>query len=226
MTITPDLTLSGLVSEEPGRAHVLEAFGLNYCCGGEHTLHEACQAAQVDEAAVVKALVEVPSERGAHWDDLSLEHLGDVIVDTHHTYLWRELPRLTVLIGKVTRAHGWSHPELHVLGETFDQLCATLEAHLREEAGVLYPAIAAREAGIQPEGRQRPVSEYLDEHQKVGELVARLRELSDEYAPPRDGCTSYRAMMAGLSDLDHAIRVHVHLENTELFPRAQRLGII
>lgn len=162
-----------------------------------------------------------------HWDDLSLEHLGDIIVDTRHTYLWRELPRLTVLIEKVSRAHGENHPELLSLGGVFDRLRAILESHLREEAGVLYPAIAAREAGIQPEaGPPRPIRAYLDEHEQVGGLVDRLRELSDGYTPPRDGCTSYRAMMAGLDDLDHALRVHIQLENGELFPRARRLGIV
>lgn len=231
MTISPDLTLADLVSADPGRAHLLDQLGLNYCCGGQHTLREACQAAGLDEAQVLAALDAGPCANPAvDWDEVSLEALGDLIVDTHQPYLWRELPRLQVLMGKVVRVHGEEHPELHELREVFDVLRATLEPHLRTEARVLFPAIAAREAGMPPDATPdgpaaADIAALLEEHRGVGDGLARLREISDGYTPPPDACLSYRALMSGLDDLEHAIHVQVHLENTELFPRAQSLGI-
>ena len=34
-----------LVLEKPASARAFESFGIDYCCGGAHTLVEACKAA-------------------------------------------------------------------------------------------------------------------------------------------------------------------------------------
>lgn len=224
MTINPDITLSDLVSHDPGRARVLERFGLNYCCGGQESLESACREQGLDPAEVLTAVEAAPPSQRIDWHGASLEDIAAHIVDEHHAYLWRELPRLSVLFAKTTRAHGDAHPELFALSKAFDQLCAGLEPHLRDEEQTLFPDITAAEAGMSPSS---PPGDSIGvrqaEHRAVGELLARLRTLSDGYTTPDDGCLTYRALMSGLEDLEHSLHVHINLESNELFPRALQL---
>ena len=63
-----------------------------------------------------------------------------------------------------------------------------------------------------------PVRVMLVEHDRAGELLARLRSLTDGYVAPADGCASYRALYDGLAALEADTHLHVHKENNVLFP--------
>jgi regulator of cell morphogenesis and NO signaling len=47
-----------------------------------------------------------------------------------------------------------------------------------------------------------------------------MRGLTGGYTPPDDACTTYRALLDGLADLEADMHRHVHKENNILFPRA------
>ena len=68
-----------------------------------------------------------------------------------------------------------------------------------------------------------PMACMLHEHDDAGAALARLRELTNGYAPPPEACNTYRALFAGLAELEEDLHVHIHLENSVLFPAAQAL---
>jgi regulator of cell morphogenesis and NO signaling len=68
-----------------------------------------------------------------------------------------------------------------------------------------------------------PISLMLADHDRAGELLADLRQLTDDYQPPPDSCAAYRACYAALADLESDIHLHVHKENNVLFPAVLRL---
>ena len=70
---------------------------------------------------------------------------------------------------------------------------------------------------------RNPISVMLREHDDVGELLTRLRELTDGYTPPDDGCASYVACFAGLAELEADTHLHIHKENNVLFPMVTRM---
>jgi len=49
-------------------------------------------------------------------------------------------------------------------------------------------------------------------------------ELAGGYQPPEDACNTYRALFAGLADLEEDLHRHIHLENSVLFPAAEALS--
>jgi regulator of cell morphogenesis and NO signaling len=51
-------------------------------------------------------------------------------------------------------------------------------------------------------------------------LLARLRDLTHDYQPPPDGCTTFRLCYQELARFQADLHRHVHLENHILFPRA------
>jgi regulator of cell morphogenesis and NO signaling len=58
----------------------------------------------------------------------------------------------------------------------------------------------------------------MAEHDRAGELLATQRRLTADYVAPVDGCASYRALFAGLAELEADTHLHVHKENNVLFP--------
>jgi regulator of cell morphogenesis and NO signaling len=51
------------------------------------------------------------------------------------------------------------------------------------------------------------------EHERVGELLTRLRTVTDAYQPPKDACFSYRELYRRLNFFEATTHEHSHVEN-------------
>lgn len=230
--VTPSMQVGQLVAERPGRARVFERLGIDYCCGGRRTLSEACLAQGLNVQTVIAELREGDRKSAAvdeaHWAAVPLEELITNILDTHHAYLRRELPRLTEITAKVRGVHGERHPELAEVQETYNALRAELELHMTKEERVLFPMIKAMESSQILEGAhggsvRNPIRVMQHEHDSAGAALAHLRKLTRDFEPPADGCNTYRAMLHSLAELEADLHQHIHKENNILFPRAMEL---
>lgn len=219
----PNLSTATLIGDfvaaNPGTARVLEAHGVDYCCGGQRPLADVCAEGGLDADALLAELTAVPQTA----EDLDVTVLSNVelidhIVSIHHDYLWREMPRLSELANKVARVHGANHPELRAVQQTWTQLVAELTDHLMTEEQEEFPAIKRAGEGGSPFSDEG-IQELLREHDAAGTLLARLRELTDGYTVPADGCASYRALFGGLEETERDLHTHIHKENNILFPR-------
>jgi regulator of cell morphogenesis and NO signaling len=223
MAIDPSTTLADLVTGHPDLAGQLERRRLDYCCGGQRTLAEACRERGLDPETVAGELAEASmSAPPSAWTVLDMADLADHIEATHHSYLHAELPRISALAAKVRGVHGAAHPELAAIETTFEQLRAELEPHLAKEERVLFPAIrelaAADSVGDRRRALMGPISQMLREHDQAGELLERLHRISTGYVVPSDGCASYEALYRALEALEADTHLHVHIENNRLFP--------
>ena len=66
---------------------------------------------------------------------------------------------------------------------------------------------------------RHPIARMMQDHEELGELLAFLADLTDDFVPPEGACSTWRALYAGCSKLDADLREHVHLENNILFRR-------
>lgn len=224
--IAPDSRLADVVTSHPPLARELERLGLDYCCGGLRKLSEACDELGLDPVRVARDLRAVASsldEGPAEWALMGLSQLVDHLESTHHRYLWDELPRIAGLVDKVVAAHAARHPELHAVADTFAALHAELVPHLQTEETVLFPMI--RELATADElpsfhcgSVANPISVMLREHDQAGELLLTLREVTDGYRAPDDGCPTYWTLYDALARLEADTHLHVHKENNLLFP--------
>lgn len=65
-----------------------------------------------------------------------------------------------------------------------------------------------------------PIAVMEHEHDSAGRALDRMRAVTADYTLPADACSSYRALFAGLQELEADLHQHIHLENNILFPRA------
>ena len=47
-----------------------------------------------------------------------------------------------------------------------------------------------------------------------------IQDLSNDFAPPSDACTTYRLLFQSLEKFQEDLYLHVHLENNILFSKA------
>ena len=219
-------------AEYPQTARLFEQLQIDYCCGGDNTLAQACEEQGLDAGEVVaklnQAAVEPIETSQKRWSDESAVEICNHIFQTHHAYLRRELPRLADLLDKVVAAHADTHPELHELRGVFNELRAELEPHMAKEEQILFPAIQRLEQSDTcpsfPFGSvANPMRVMEDDHDAAGIALGSLHRLTDGYRVPDDACNTWRVLLDGLRRLEADLHQHIHLENNILFPMARQL---
>ena len=233
--LTQTQTVREIAQTQPSSIRVFEEFGIEYCCGSQMPLAEACAAKDVSVTKVITALEEAAHSEGAkakNWTGASLASLTEYIVSKHHAYCKDELPRLSGLAARVVNKHGGTNPELAMIRTKLAQLAEELTDHLADEEAIVFPAIVALEYKLidnasesikSSSSIEHPIASLIQEHESAGTLLAEIRSLSHNFTVPDYACTSYRALYNGLRDFEYDLHRHVHLENNILFPRAIEL---
>jgi regulator of cell morphogenesis and NO signaling len=234
MSLTTAKTVRDLALEFPNATRVFEKLGIDYCCGGNRSLEEACAAANLSADEILDSLemAEPASQAGRKEGNWQVEPLADVIAhinSTHHKYTREEIARLGPLFDKVCSVHGKNHPELPQVRTSFQGLAQELTLHMMKEERILFPYIVRMEESViqkepvlpPPFGSvQNPVSMMMHEHDSAGEALRAMRQASAGYTLPGDACISYQTLYKALADLEADLHQHIHLENNILFPRA------
>lgn len=233
MEALDDRTVRELASATPGAARVFEKFGIDYCCGGEKSLAQACSSASVNMREVVEALDKQQVQGGDRdWQRASLAELVKHIVTKHHQYVRQEIERLIPLFVKVAGVHRKSHPELEEIQSSFLVLAEELTTHLMKEERILFPYIEQLELAANQENHpapsrfgtvKNPVRMMMMEHDSAGDLLRKMREASNNYTLPADACMSFQMLYRALEEFEADLHQHIHLENNILFPRAIEL---
>ncbi len=220
-TLRLDSTVSQWVVQLPARSRIFEKYGIDYCCGGQATLRQACAKHQLNpEAVVAELLVTAPDSAQHDWSTASLTELADHIESTHHAYLKDELPRLSRLVHRTYTVHGLHYRWLPELKTTFDRFAAEMDAHMFKEEHILFPQIRAIDAGARGAAVSEPVAVMKQEHERAGTDLEHIRRLSNNYTAPEEACNTFRAMLDALRELEANTHIHVFKENSILFPKA------
>lgn len=219
--IDPSKTVAGIVLDHSECASVFHRHRIDFCCRGDLSVREACTRAGLDESALMSELAQAIAHRdapaGGDPRSMPTGALVDHIVRKHHVYLRDALPFVQALAAKVSRVHGERDPRLTQLAALVQELSSVLLPHLDEEEQSLFPLLvegprdAARVA--------HELSVMHEDHLAVGAMLERLRDITGDYRLPDWACTSYRTLFSELSELEHDVLAHVHLENHVLMPR-------
>ncbi len=234
MTMTAERTVRELALESTAATRIFEKLGIDYCCGGNKSLGDACRASNLSVDQVIDSLemAEATAQAAQKDRNWQIEPLADLIAhirSTHHKYTREEMARLVPLLDKVCSVHGKNHAELQTVRSSFQNLVQELTTHMMKEERVLFPYIVRmEEAVIQKEpilpppfgSVQNPVSMMEHEHDSAGNTLRAMREASSDYTAPGDACVSYQTLYRALADFEADLHQHIHLENNILFPRA------
>jgi regulator of cell morphogenesis and NO signaling len=233
MGIDSGTTVRDLATEYPATTRVLEAFGIDYCCGGGQSLEAVCRSANLSLDKVLESVEHAihagPQDGTPDWSLAPLAVLAEHIVSVHHAYVKSEVPRLQRLLAKVVGVHGNRHPELGRIQVVFLEAAQELTMHMIKEEQMLFPYITTLEAALREHRTvapprfgtvRNPIQMMMMEHDSAGEDLREIRELSGNYTPPQDACVSFQSLYTALREFEADLHQHVHLENNILFPKA------
>jgi regulator of cell morphogenesis and NO signaling len=237
MSFTSETKVKDIALSNPAARQILEDAGLDYCCGGGKSLHEACLHADVPAEEILNRLRENSKHVSPEEANWTLAPLGDLtwhIRERHHQYIRDAIARVQPLLDKVEAKHGENHPEITDIQRLFTEVGREMIMHMQKEEQILFPYIDALEratsvhSSVEPPFFQtvvNPIHAMMKEHDAAGELVKQIRKASSDYTAPADACTSYKALYQDLREFEADLHQHVHLENNILFPRAVEMEV-
>ena len=235
MTIQEDQIIGELVANDYRTASVFKKYNIDFCCQGNRTINDACEAKEIDGKLVVadlNALVQSQEAGSIDYQSWPLDLLAVYIEKKHHRYVEEKTQEIKPYLEKICRVHGGRHPELLEINEHFNATAAELAMHMKKEELMVFPFIKkmvkAKEEGTKVaapnfESIQFPIQAMMDEHTNEGDRFRLIEALSDNYTPPADGCNTYRVTFALLKEFEQDLHLHIHLENNILFPKAIEL---
>lgn len=213
----PDLdtcTVGEIAAQLPGATEVFRRHRIDFCCGGQRRLREACAARGVDPQNVLDALRQLTPSAITATTPTEPNELIEHILHRYHDVHRQQLPELIRLATKVEAVHG-THPLAPAgLARHLQTMQEELLAHMAKEEQVLFPLLAA---GGSPMARY-PIGAMRHEHDAHAEQLQRLHRITHELTLPDDACNTWRALYASLQQFVDDLMQHIHLENNVLFP--------
>ena len=232
-TVNPSLTVSEIVRSDYRTADVFKRYGINYCCGGNFPLQEACVQKGLNlqevEAALQQAIASITLSNNIQYGQWKPDFLIDYIINIHHAYLYQTLPALQAVLISFIEGHKKKYPELVSVQTIFMALADSLQVHIQNEDATIFPYLKQiintyrrKESygSLFVKTMRKPLNEIIQkEHKQITDLLMQLRVAARSYAIPDGACTNYQVILHKLKELDNDLVQHKHLENNILFPK-------
>ena len=229
-------TMRQIVLESPAMIGVLEKYHLDYCWAGEKSLEAAANEAgillEVALSEMQLALTEVKAEQ-IEWNTAGLDALMQHIVSRHHAYLRKELPLMERFVSRVRETGGRADANtVAPLEKVFRFFKRELESHLRREEEVLFPLIRQLETASKSGAElprfsfgplANPIGIMEEDHDAERRQMQKMLVLTGNYTGPAETANAFRSLFERLQIMESDLRLHVHLEDHILFPRASVL---
>ncbi|MBJ2125704.1 iron-sulfur cluster repair di-iron protein [Flavobacterium sp. IB48] len=228
-------TIGSFVAEDFRTAAVFSKYRIDFCCKGNRTVTEVCEKQNIDADALLENVLQVVQSENSGSIDFNswpLDLLADYIEKTHHRYVEEKINVLLPFLDKLCKVHGANHPELFKINELFIGCAGELSQHMKKEELILFPFVKRMVKTKESDGIlsqpsfvtvSNPIAMMMHEHDNEGERFREIAELTNNYTPPADACTTYRVTFAMLKEFEADLHKHIHLENNILFPKAVTL---
>lgn len=231
--LSSETRVNELEAESPAMMQALKSTGIfRDGSNTELTIGELCWDYGLNPLIILNTLAraqaaESPSDIDvSELDGMTLTQVVEHIEATHHAYLRATLPVIGELVGRVVQAHGAHDERLMTLQTLIGKMSEDLENHMLHEEEALFPMVRDMEldGAIKPtrcgDAVGGPIACMENDHNLAREELGQLRELTDDYAVPKNACMTYRKMLEQLGGFARDMDVHIHKEDKVLFPGA------
>ena len=224
-------TLASIVTKSSSSVPVFEKYSLDFCCNGKRTLEEACKAKGLSVSEVATELEIQMQPRTLNqlpFEEMSAEQMISYILIHHHFYVKQSMPQIIFHVEKVANKHGERFPYMVEVLELFKEIQEEMTSHMQKEEVILFPRIKLleslfNEGNLNEAARtaiEGPIGVMMAEHDHAGNILYKIRELTNNYEPPDGACTTFKVSLMELKEFEEDLHRHVHLENNHLFIKA------
>lgn len=232
MNVSNQTIVGELVAQDYRTAAIFKQNGIDFCCKGNRTIDEVCENKKVTADKLITDLNEAMQAKNTDQTDFTswpIDLLADYVEKRHHRYVVEKTPQILPFLHKIAAVHGGRHPELIEVEELFKGCASELAMHMKKEELIVFPAV--RKMVQHKQNNQllepahfgtinNPIELMMAEHENEGDRFRKIAELTNNYTPPADGCSTYRVTFSMLAEFENDLHTHIHLENNILFPKA------
>ncbi|MBS1598862.1 MAG: iron-sulfur cluster repair di-iron protein [Bacteroidetes bacterium] len=234
MTNLSQQTLASIVSENHHAVPVFEKYNLDFCCKGKRALADACGEKGLELDKIIQELESAATkekDKGIPFDEMEPAQLINYIIINHHYYTKKMMPLIWSHLEKVSFKHGDRFPYMNEVFHLFTGLKDEMYEHMQKEELVLFPRIVEIERSYSNNNYGALPDKYVTdpirimemEHEHAGDIMWKIKALTDNYTAPDSACATFRVSMAELKEFENDLHQHVHLENNILFPKVKSL---
>lgn len=234
LNIDSGTTVHDIIKRDYRTADVFHQFGIDISVSEKLTILQICEMKGIDLYKIISELEAVTKDYlfspGSEYQNWNLDFLVEFIVNIHHQYLKKNLPLLKNYLSDLVRKKEEQYPYLKGVEEVFLKLYRDVFPHMKQEEEIYFPyvkqifhAYQSKEtyARLFVRTLRKPIENImLAEHKDIEKKFQRLRDLTDDYNPPKEASTLHRVVFLKLKELDLDLMKHIYLENTFLFPVA------
>ena len=229
MTQIKTKTVGEIITDNFLAADVLYKHGIDLFNQEAKTLAEACQKQALNLRHIEKEIRETEGHRSHHYDKWELDYLIDHILNTHHYFIWVNLPVIKEYALKVARVQGSKYPVTIEVNRLFKELATDLEHHLDNQEHHVFPYIKNMVYAL------RDGSDFVSENLELavvtmnaeGKCYAAKLNLMESLLKTAEIAnepeTTASVLLYKLQDFKHDFYQHLHLEKNVLFPKALEL---
>ncbi|MDF2557891.1 MAG: ric [Bacillales bacterium] len=227
MLFTTETKTGDIVTKFPSSSKIFKANKIDFCCGGNRPIGEVLLEKNLPTSILdeINALYEKSqNDPVTEWEQYSASEIIDIILERYHVPTYELLDELTFYVNKVARVHGPHQPHLLEMQDVFSQMKEEMGVHFKKEEMMLFPQMKKYEQTNAPDDLATlgmMISQMEVDHDEVGNMLSKLREITSEYQVPEDGCNTYQLTYLKLEELESLTFDHVHTENNILFRRFQ-----
>jgi len=206
-------SLGALAVNIPGATAIFRAYKLDFCCGGQQSLAQACADKGLDSARILDALRALDHDPELPATPTASELIAHIL-ERYHAVHRQQLPELIRMARRVEAVHR-EHPHVpQGLAAQLETMQEELLEHMAKEEAILFPLL---HSGGHPMA-VHPIGMMRHEHINHGAQLERLATLTTQHQVPDGACNTWQALYAGTARLAEDLVEHIHLENNYLFP--------
>lgn len=234
MEINADTTIGTIVRQNYNTSRLFEKRRIDFCCGGDKTLEQACNETNVDLDQLkneIEELIMLEDWDSQYLKGLSPGALCDYIVSRHHQYIQVNAPLIQQRLQKLIEVHSSQHSQLFEIKRLFDEAVDKLIIHMKKEELLFFPFVTSLYRDLKKKSTiEINIIELTDlleqlggEHEAEGKRFQSIAILTNQYQIPSDGCQTFEVTYRALEDFEKDLHRHIHLENNILFPKIAKM---
>lgn len=228
MNIKKTETIGSIVTQNIQAAEIFNEYDIDYACQGERTLEHVCIEENVPIMNVLEELWELDGISASipNFDVMSIDKLARHITNIHHRYTEKKITFIRNHIERLERKYGGEHLELLLIKKTFEEMSIHVLLHMKNEEFFIFPCIRRMVSRGKTEPTtsiEKALAMMEGDHELEGDSLRQLADLTNHYNIPEKSDYEYRVTYGAMKELEKDLRVHMHLENNILFPKAIKM---
>ncbi len=208
-------------------ASVFNYYGINFYSKGNQTLEDACIDGNIPMVTLLEDLSHAAELNKCSPDfiHMNMTGLSTYILLKHHRFAERKLVFIKHTLEKIISEYESERAILQPVKNAFEKLSLYLKTHMGYEETILFPFIAKMEkdktfSSSGYRAMTQPIALMKEECVREVEKVKVLANVSRNYTIMRSNENIYLITYNVMMELENDLKIHMHLENNILFPKA------